>query len=392
VARACFLIASLLVVLSPPLASAATTVWAVGDGADSGTHDDALAAMIQQSNPDAFLYLGDVYESGTANEFAQYYAPGYGRLKAITRPTPGNHEWDKRAEGYDPFWGSAFAAPHYYSFDLGGWHLIGLNSEEDHDQGSPQLAWLRSDLSERRGNCTIGFWHRARYSAGTGHGDESSLATVWGMLAGRSAIVLTGHDHSYQRFKPINGITNWVVGSGGHGHTGVDPNDPRLAVQNSTDYGALRLDLTTNHADFAFVSEAGRTLDSGSVACDRTRDPGSADTRRPRLTRVTVSRKRLRARSGSSRRLTFRYTLSERATVTITIKRLAKERAVPMRRLTDAGRRGLNSKRYSGTFAGRPLRPGVYVAVLEALDRAGNASKPKTARFRVLKARAGVLP
>jgi hypothetical protein len=378
-----FLVCTCLV---SPASAAATTVWAVGDGADSTTRDDAVAAMVEQRSPDAFLYLGDVYEDGTAAEYAANYATGFGRMKPITYPTPGNHEWGKRAEGYDTYWGSRFTSPHYYSFDLGGWHLISLNSEEPHEAGSAQLDWLRRDLGERSGDCTIAFWHRARYSAGH-HGDESSLAAVWGSLAGRASIVLTGHDHTYQRFRPINGITNWVVGTGGHGLTGINASDSRLAAHSNSEYGALRLTLTRNRADYAFFSSTGSIIDSGGVRCDPAATPGRADTRPPRVTRVKASRKRFRAGSRSSRRLLFRYVLSERATVEITIKRVSKRRASSLRRLTDAGRKGRNAKRYSGTFGGRPLRPGHYRAVLEATDRSGNVSTPKTVSFRVLKPR-----
>jgi hypothetical protein len=368
--------------------AAEKSVWAVGDGADSGAADDALAAMIQQHNPDAFLYLGDVYEFGTASEYATNYAPGYGRLKSITRPTPGNHEWDNRAEGYDAYWGASFTSPHYYSFDLGGWHLISLNSEEAHDEGSAQLNWLRADLSERTGNCTIAFWHRPRYSAATVHGDERSLASFWELLAGRATIVLTGHDHNYQRFKPIDGISNWVVGTGGHGHYGVDANDSRLAAHNATDYGALRLDLSGNRAAYTFVNVAGGILDSGALGCNPTRAPGSKpDTKAPRITRVNTNWKRFRQGKRRSRRLAIRYRLSERATVRVTIKRVSRRRVVSLRKLVDEGQRGSNRKLFSGTFTRRPLRPASYRAVLEATDRAGNISRPKSVSFRVLRAR-----
>jgi calcineurin-like phosphoesterase family protein len=381
-------IALLLLAWGPPSYATGRTVWAVGDGADTGSSDDALAAMIAQHNSDAFLYLGDVYEHGTAGEFSLGYDPGYGRLKSITYPTPGNHEWDNRGEGYDRYWSPRFTSPHYYSFDLGTWHLISLNSEEAYDQGSPQLSWLRADLSERRGNCTIAFWHRPRYSAGTNHGDERGLATFWGMLAGRATIVLTGHDHNYQRLKPIDGITSWVVGTGGHGHVDVDANDPRLDAYNATTYGALRLELTSSRADYAFFSAAGPILDSGAVGCDRTKSPRSKpDSRPPRLTRVTTSWKRFRQGVRASRRLAIRYTLSERAKVTITIQRVSKRRVTSLRELTDAGQRGLNRKLFSGTVARRALRPASYRAVLEATDAADNISKPKTVSFRVLRAR-----
>ena len=374
----------LVLVCASPADAAGTTVWAVGDGADSNTRDDAIAAMIEQHSPDAFLYLGDVYESGTTAEFGSFYDTGYGRLRQITYPTPGNHEWDHRAEGYDPYWGARFASPHYYSFDLGGWHLISLNSEQDYGEGSTQLTWLRSDLSERSGDCTIAFWHRPRYSAGN-HGDESSLGPVWGSLAGRASIVLTGHDHGYQRFRPINGITNWVVGTGGHGLTGVRGGDPRLAAYNETEYGALRLTLTSKRADFAFVNSAGSVLDSGNVGCDPAASRGRADTRSPRITGARTSHKRLRVASGSKRRIAVRYRLSERARVTFKLERFSKTGAVSLRRLTQNGRKGRNTKRFSVTNSGTTLRAGAYRLVLEATDLVGNTSKPKTVRLRILR-------
>jgi hypothetical protein len=271
-----------LAVGGPPAGASAagTAVWAVGDGADAGTADDAVAAMIASRSPDAFLYLGDVYERGTASEFTLNYGPGYGRLKPITKPTPGNHEWGNRSSGYDPYWGPSYSAPHYYSFDLGSWHLISMNSEEPHGDGSAQLNWLRGDLAARAGTCTIAYWHRPRYSAGSVHGDESSMEPVWQALVGHAAIVLAGHDHDYQRLKPIDGITSWVVGTGGHGHYGVDSSDSRLAAWNASDYGALRLELSSGRADYAFVSAAGAVLDHGSVGC-QSGQPGRAVYPRP---------------------------------------------------------------------------------------------------------------
>src|SRR5215210_4165358 len=135
--------------------------------------DDALSARVARERIDRLLYLGDVYESGTAAEYGEYYAPSWGRFKRITRPTPGNHDWDNRDEGYDPYWGRR--APrtgrgHYYSFDVAGWHFVSLNSHEDSGPNSRQAAWLSSDLRRYRGTCTIAFHHRARYTAG-GHGD-----------------------------------------------------------------------------------------------------------------------------------------------------------------------------------------------------------------------------
>src|SRR3954447_14448065 len=188
-----------LVMLAAALAlagpAAAQTVWAVGDGADSGTEDDDLAARIQGAGVDKLLYLGDVYENGTAAEYSQYYDPGFGRMKAITAPTPGNHEWDNRAQGYDPYWGPAVQQPgggHYYSFDLGGFHFVSLNSEEDISDGSAQVNWLRRDLGRYPGTCTVAFEHRPRWSSGP-QWNTVALQPMWNALRGHAVALLSGH-------------------------------------------------------------------------------------------------------------------------------------------------------------------------------------------------------
>ncbi len=138
-----------------PAAWGAPRVWAVGDGGVAGPADDRLAARVAREGIDRLLYLGDVYETGTATDYAENYAPSWGRFKGITSPTPGNHEWDNRAEGYDRYWGSL--APrnrggHYYSFNIGGWHFVSLNSHEHSGPGSAQAAWLRRDLKRIPGH------------------------------------------------------------------------------------------------------------------------------------------------------------------------------------------------------------------------------------------------
>jgi 3',5'-cyclic AMP phosphodiesterase CpdA len=125
-----------------------TTVWAIGDGADGGPAAAAVARLIKRSKVDRMLYLGDVYEDGTAAEFARNYDPLYGTLGKRTAPTPGNHDWPNHAEGYDPYWKrkQGGKVQHYYSFEAGGWRLISLNSEMAHDSGSAQVRWLGSKL------------------------------------------------------------------------------------------------------------------------------------------------------------------------------------------------------------------------------------------------------
>jgi len=116
-------------------------VWAVGDGGDGNPRSKELAVRIASAPLDRFLYLGDVYDRGTAEEFRRNYAPVYGRLAAKTSPTPGNHDWPNHREGYGAYWARVHGRrpPPYYSFSLAGWRILSLNSEAPHGAGSRQL-------------------------------------------------------------------------------------------------------------------------------------------------------------------------------------------------------------------------------------------------------------
>ena len=254
---------------APAAAPAARAiVWAVGDGADGGAAGRSVAARIAAGRVDKVLYLGDVYEAGTAGDFRKNYATTYGRLAAKTAPTPGNHDWPNHETGYDPYWRRALhrTLPDWYTFRAGGWQILSLNSEAPHERGSPQERWLRARV-RRRGTCRIAFWHRPRYSASTKHGDQADMAPLWNDLRGRASIVLGGHDHDMQRLKPIDGIAEFVSGAGGNERYPLRSSDGRLAFGNDSAYGALRLDLRPGVARYAFITAAGRVLDRGSVRC-----------------------------------------------------------------------------------------------------------------------------
>jgi hypothetical protein len=286
----------------------AQTVWAVGDGADSGTQDDALAAQIQGSGVDKFLYLGDVYETGTAQEFNDYYNPGFGRMKSITDPTPGNHEYPNRAQGYDPYWGPAFEQPnggHYYSFDFGGFHFVSLDSEEDSSGGSAQVAWLRRDLALYPGTCTIAFSHRPRYSAGP-QWNTTSMEAPWQALSGHAVMLLSGHVHNYQRHFPNRGLTQFVVGTGGHEVSSPDRLDPRIARAYGGVVGALRLRLLLGAVTYQFIGNGGQLLDSGQIEC-KPHGPARArlSVKRPLNGTVYHSVRTLTGSSQNARRLRF---------------------------------------------------------------------------------------
>ena len=186
----------------------------------------------------------------------------------MTAPTPGNHDGPHADQGYDPYWEEALGAPTppYYTFRVSGWQALSLNSEIDHEPRSPQLRWLHRQVATD-GDCRIAFWHRPRFSAGLDHGDQEDIDPLWGALRGRARIVLNGHDHDMQRFRPRGGVMEFVSGAGGASLYGVDESDPRLRYFNDSEYGALRLELRPRRADYSFVTAAGEVLDEGTLSC-----------------------------------------------------------------------------------------------------------------------------
>jgi hypothetical protein len=235
-------------------------VWAVGDG-NASSQSARLVRVIRASRPQRFLYLGDVYPNGSAGDFADNYASTYGRLAPITDPTPGNHD---AGPGYFAYW----HRPAYYAFRASGWEILSLNSETPHGPRSPQLRWLRARL-RGGGDCRLAFWHRPRYSAGAVHGDQRDVAPFWHALRGRARLVLNGHEHDSQRLRPVAGITEIVAGAGGNDLYPVRRDYPGLAFADARHYAALRLRFRPGVARYAFVTEAGRTLERGQVRCAR---------------------------------------------------------------------------------------------------------------------------
>lgn len=253
------------------IGSDSALVWAVGDGANGSDPAKALASRIAATRPDRLLYLGDVYEDGTAAQFESNYDPVYGALADVTAPTPGNHDWPNHDEGYDPYWSRVIGrpTPAYYSFRIAGWQILSLNSEIAHEKGSDQERWLQSQ-ARAPGTCRLAFWHRSRYSASTNHGDQEDMAPLWNALSGHASIALGGHDEDMQRLQAKDGITQFVSGAGGRRHDPIDPTDERVAFADGNEYGALRLELRPDAATYAFVAADGRKLDHGRIRCRRT--------------------------------------------------------------------------------------------------------------------------
>ena len=273
----------------PTLAGSATTssdpvLAAAGDVAESGGHQQATGDLIRSLSPTAVLPLGDeAYPDGTLGQFNSYYRPAWGSFNAIARPTPGNHEYHTSgAAGYFAYFGARAPAP-YYSSDLGSWHLISLNSEISHSAGSAQESWLKSDLAAHPSACTLAYWHRPRFDSGTTHGSDSSMAPLWNDLyAAHADIVLSGHEHHYERFAlqgpsgaaDAAGLRELVVGTGGAAlYNDFGTPLPTSQVRDGTHFGVLKLTLHAASYDWAFIATGGATRDSGSTGCHRSGAP-----------------------------------------------------------------------------------------------------------------------
>ena len=240
----------------------------------------ALAIGLQ---PDAVLALGDQqYENGELGNFLASYDPTWGQLKAITYPAPGNHEYGTSgAAGYFGYWGARAGTPAtgYYSVDLGGWHIVILNSNCSAaggcDAASPQAQWLAADLAAAPASCALAIAHHPRFSSGM-HGDTGGLQPLWEILADAHVeMFLAAHDHDYERIAPLDragnpdtaGVTQFVVGTGGKSLRSVSAVHPQSAVVAST-FGLLRLALRADGYDWSFVTESGEaTIDNGSATC-----------------------------------------------------------------------------------------------------------------------------
>ena len=207
---------------------------AAGDIASCASDGDEATAALIRARPRAVVAtLGDnVYDAGRPNEFERCYAPTWGAAKNRTRPTPGNHDYDTPgAAGYFTYFGRRAGDPArgWYSYRLGGWHVVVLNSNCDQvggcHRGSEQERWLRRTLAANRVRCTLAYWHHPRFSSGAKHGGSPATADFWTALYEAGAdIVLSGHDHVYERFTPQTpdataapgrGIREFVVGTGG---------------------------------------------------------------------------------------------------------------------------------------------------------------------------------
>ena len=266
----------------------------LGNGGTSGCHEKATSDLLVNKGFAAVLALGDnQYYCGGYQAFLQSYDPTWGLVKSITHPVVGNHEYLSSngtdcdptgdAAGYFQYYGAAAGTPGagYYSYDIGTWHVIALNSNCSDAGGcsinSPQGKWLEADLAAHSNFCTLAYWHIPLFSSG-GRAAANSQS-FWNSLYNHNAdLILSGHDHIYERFAPQSpsgvadpdrGIREFIVGTGGANHTSIPGNlAANSEVQNVNTYGILKLTLHPNSYDWQFVPEAGKTFtDSGSGVC-----------------------------------------------------------------------------------------------------------------------------
>jgi hypothetical protein len=279
-----------------------------------------------QAAPTAVLTLGDnQYHVGSLADFNASFDPTWGRLKAITHPAVGNHEYGTAgARGYfDYFNGvgnqsgpAGERSKGYYSFDIGSWHLIALNSEcggvaagaasDGCAAGSPQESWLRSDLAAHPSSCTLAYWHNPRFNSGY-RGNHPEVQAFWDALHGaRADIALSGDAHHYERFAPQGpggnpdaaGIREFVVGTGGAFFTSLSSVKPNSEVRQNHTFGVLALTLHPTSYEWRFLPEAGKTFtDSGGGVCHG-RPPGSPESPAQGLVRTRCT---IRGTAGNDR-------------------------------------------------------------------------------------------
>lgn len=298
------------------LAATAVKPQATATAADATTSDDPVvvaagdistrtrlggnlltSAVVLSLHPDAVLTMGDnQYPDGSLEDFTTYYAPTWGQFKSITHPSPGHHEYraDNSASGYFRYFGAAAtprnpdcgsACSGYYSWDIGKWHMVALNTNGDDcgevacDAASAQVAWLKADLAATSQPCVAAYFADPRWSSGLKHGSNPSLGPIWDALYDAHAdLVLNGHEHVYERFAKQDpsgqaadqGIRQITVGTGGNGELyelGTPIANSQVRANDSR--GVLRLALHDGSYSWGFEPVVGDTFrDSGADTCN----------------------------------------------------------------------------------------------------------------------------
>lgn len=271
-------------------ASASEVLVGAGDIAMCNQPGAQATALLLDGIEGTVFTVGDnAYPAGTLRQFEKCYEPTWGRHKGRTRPAVGNHEYrTSRAAGYFEYFGEAAGDPAKsgnYSFSLGDWHIVSLNSMcqlpvngGSCNLKSPTVTWLKADLAANRRPCTLVYFHHPRFSSGS-HGNTPRMTGTWkAMFAEGVDVVVNGHDHGYERFQPqrpdgtldrVRGIRQFVVGTGGAAlYPYEDDPLPNSEVRQASTHGVLKLTLHAGSYDWEFIPVAGGTFtDTGSSSC-----------------------------------------------------------------------------------------------------------------------------
>lgn len=287
--------------VSPPSAAIRVTAlagdWATiagaGDIATGHQGDEATALLLDgvvASDPAAIVVtLGDnAYPDQVNDPYQRYYEPSWGRHRQRTRPVAGNHDYE--ADGgraHFAYFGAAAGPPGkgYYSYDLGDWHIVALNSNVGMEAGSEQEKWLRADLAAHATDCILAYLHEPLFSSGKVHGGNPQARPLWLALRDFGAdVVLSGNEHNYERFEPQTpfglpdqgfGMRSFVAGTGGIGNYEFAGTADNSAMRDAVNLGIIRLTLKPGRYDWAFVSTSGSNVDEGSGTCSKGR-PGES--------------------------------------------------------------------------------------------------------------------
>ena len=279
---------------TPPPAKTPETAVLVGAGDIASCKNlegsRATAALIEQI-PGTVFAAGDLaYEKGSDEDFRSCYGATWGRFKDRTRPALGNHEYGLPgpAKAYFQYWGTRAgpASKGYYSYDLGPWHIVVLNTNCAAEgvggcgSGSAQDTWLREDLAAHTNVCTLAYGHHALFSSGIfkSHAVHPELKALWqDLYAAHADLILAGHEHSYERFAPQdpdghadakNGIREIVVGTGGRSHDLLGFAMTNSEARDWSTYGVIKLTLAPGSYTWEFIPAAGGSFhDSGSGTC-----------------------------------------------------------------------------------------------------------------------------
>jgi hypothetical protein len=267
------------------------TIYAAGDIADCSKTKAAdsvaaktaalIATQLASDKTAVVLTLGDhTYPVGLLSEFHDCYEKTWGQFKDRTHPAPGNHEYyTPEAAGYYGY----FSEPNdperrsYYSIDIGKWHVVSINSNLRDAAFAAQLDWLKKDLAQHPAKCTLAYWHHPVFSSG-GHGNNTFMKPVWKILEDADAdVILSGHDHDYERFAPQNidgqrdethGMREFIVGTGGARLTPLLFGKVNSEVSNNNTFGVLKMVLKENSYEWEFLPVAGSSFaDHGKGEC-----------------------------------------------------------------------------------------------------------------------------